>query len=43
VLVICRTGNRSDFAAKQLTDKGFSQVKNAVQGMSQWNGSLEQN
>ena len=43
VVVICRTGNRSDFAAKQLADNGFKRVKNAVEGMSQWNGSIEQN
>lgn len=42
VVVICRTGNRSDFAAKQLAEKGFTRVKNAVEGMSQWNGSTEQ-
>ena len=43
VVVICRTGNRSDFAAKQLADNGFKRVKNAVEGMTQWNGSIEQN
>lgn len=42
VIVICRTGNRSDFAAKQLAEKGFGRVKNAVEGMSQWNGATEQ-
>ena len=43
VIVICRTGNRSDFAAKQLQGKGFSRVKNAAQGMSEWDGDIEQN
>ncbi|MCJ1909839.1 sulfurtransferase TusA family protein [Planococcus ruber] len=43
IFVICRTGNRSDFAVKQLTEKGFSRVKNAVEGMSQWEGPTEQN
>lgn len=43
VVVICRTGNRSDFAAKQLAEKGFGRVKNAVEGMSQWDGATEQN
>ncbi|PKH10709.1 sulfurtransferase TusA family protein [Planomicrobium sp. MB-3u-38] len=43
VIVICRTGNRSDFAAKQLAHKGFGRVKNAVEGMSQWDGETEQN
>lgn len=42
VIVICRTGNRSDFAAKQLADKGFTRVKNAVEGMTQWDGATEQ-
>ncbi|WKA54533.1 sulfurtransferase TusA family protein [Planococcus shixiaomingii] len=42
-IVICRTGNRSDFAAKQLAEKGFERVKNAVQGMTEWNGPLEKN
>lgn len=42
VIVICRTGNRSDFAAKQLADKGFTRVKNAVEGMSKWNGPVKQ-
>ncbi|WP_422124291.1 sulfurtransferase TusA family protein [Planococcus sp. X10-3] len=42
VVVICRTGNRSDFAAKQLAEKGFARVKNAVEGMTHWNGSTEQ-
>ncbi len=42
VFVICRTGNRSDFAAKNLTEKGFGRVKNVVEGMTEWNGSTEQ-
>lgn len=43
VFVICRTGNRSDFAAKQLVEKGFSRVKNVSEGMSVWDGDIEQN
>jgi len=43
VFVICRTGNRSDFAAKQLTEKGFSRVKNVKQGMSEWDGNIVRN
>lgn len=43
VIVICRTGNRSDFAAKQLADKGFTRVKNAVEGMTKWDGETKQN
>ncbi|MDN7229407.1 sulfurtransferase TusA family protein [Planococcus sp. N064] len=42
VFVICRTGNRSDFAAKQLAEKGFGRVKNVVEGMSQWAGETKQ-
>src|SRR5699024_8884956 len=38
IYVICRTGNRSDFAAKALHKKGFKNVKNVVPGMTQWNG-----
>ncbi|AQQ54660.1 sulfurtransferase TusA family protein [Planococcus lenghuensis] len=41
IIVICRTGNRSDFAAKQLADNGFNRVKNAVDGMTEWNGPTE--
>jgi rhodanese-related sulfurtransferase/TusA-related sulfurtransferase len=36
--VICRTGNRSDYAAQQLTAKGFQNVKNVVPGMKEWTG-----
>ncbi|MCP2034784.1 rhodanese-related sulfurtransferase/TusA-related sulfurtransferase [Planomicrobium sp. HSC-17F08] len=42
VYVICRTGNRSDFAAKQLAEKGFTRVKNVNEGMSMWDGDIEQ-
>lgn len=41
IIIICRTGNRSDLASKQLAEKGFSQLKNAVEGMTQWNGPIE--
>lgn len=40
--VICRTGSRSDLAAQQLTEKGFSHVTNVVPGMTKWNGTTEQ-
>lgn len=40
--VICRTGSRSDLAAQQLTEKGFSNVTNVVPGMTKWNGTTEQ-
>lgn len=36
--VICRTGNRSDFAAQKLSQNGFSKVFNVVPGMSMWTG-----
>lgn len=36
--VVCRTGNRSDLAAQQLTTAGFKQVINVVPGMSDWTG-----
>lgn len=38
IYVICRTGNRSDFAAQKLTENGFNKVFNVVPGMSQWTG-----
>ncbi|MGD6842842.1 sulfurtransferase TusA family protein [Bacillus infantis] len=38
VYVVCRTGSRSDLAARMLDDKGFKNVKNVIPGMSQWNG-----
>ncbi|MGN9864532.1 sulfurtransferase TusA family protein [Bacillus swezeyi] len=41
VYVVCRTGNRSDLAAKQLTDHGFEDVENVVQGMAEWSGPVE--
>ena len=41
IYVICRSGNRSDFACQQLKEEGFTNVKNAVQGMVKWTGDLE--
>jgi rhodanese-related sulfurtransferase/TusA-related sulfurtransferase len=41
IYVICRTGNRSDMACKLLSEKGFSQVKNVLPGMTQWTGPIE--
>ncbi|PLS02527.1 sulfurtransferase TusA family protein [Neobacillus cucumis] len=38
IYVVCRTGNRSDFAAQKLAQKGFTNVINVVPGMSQWKG-----
>lgn len=41
--VICRTGNRSDFAAQKLAEKGFQNVKNVVPGMKDWTGPVDKN
>ncbi|MFO1445190.1 sulfurtransferase TusA family protein [Bacillus sp. Bva_UNVM-123] len=38
IFVICRTGNRSDFAAQKLAEKGFGKVMNVIPGMSEWSG-----
>lgn len=38
IYVVCRTGNRSDFAAQKLSENGFSKVINVVPGMSKWSG-----
>lgn len=41
ILVICRTGSRSDLACQLLADKGFKNVKNVISGMSSWTGPTE--
>jgi len=41
--IICRTGNRSDFAAQKLAAKGFKNVKNVVPGMKDWTGPIDKN
>lgn len=38
IFVVCRTGNRSDFAAQKLAEMGFSKVFNVIPGMSEWTG-----
>jgi rhodanese-related sulfurtransferase/TusA-related sulfurtransferase len=38
IYIVCRAGNRSDFAAQKLTENGFTNVINVVPGMSQWTG-----
>ncbi|HET7616497.1 MAG TPA: sulfurtransferase TusA family protein [Bacillales bacterium] len=43
IYVICRTGNRSDLAAANLSAKGFQNVKNVIPGMAEWNGPVEKN
>lgn len=40
IYVICRTGTRSDMAAKQLVAAGFTNVKNVLPGMATYNGEL---
>ncbi|MBT2689720.1 sulfurtransferase TusA family protein [Bacillus sp. ISL-47] len=39
--VICRSGSRSDLAAKKLTEKGFKNVVNVVPGMKDWTGPTQ--
>jgi len=43
IIIICRSGTRSDLACQLLTEKGFKNVKNAEQGMVQWIGPTEKN
>ncbi len=43
IYIVCRTGNRSDLAYNQLVEKGFKNVKNVVQGMVEWSGSIDKN
>ena len=40
IYVICRTGTRSDMAAKQLVAAGFTNVKNVLPGMASYHGEL---
>ncbi|MBT2215422.1 hypothetical protein F3157_16610 [Virgibacillus dakarensis] len=41
--IICRTGNRSDLAAQNLTEKGYKNVINVLPGMSTWDSPIEKN
>ncbi len=41
IYVICRTGTRSDLAAKQLAEAGFSKIYNVLPGMTGYEGELE--
>lgn len=41
IYVICRTGTRSDLAAKQLAEAGFTKVYNVLPGMFGYEGALE--
>ncbi len=40
IYVICRTGTRSDLAARKLSEKGFKKVFNVLPGISYWHGDL---
>ncbi|WP_301107579.1 sulfurtransferase TusA family protein [Sporosarcina sp.] len=40
IYVICRTGTRSDMAAKTLAKAGFTKVYNVLPGMTGWTGEL---
>lgn len=40
IYVVCRTGSRSDLAAKKLTEIGFTKVYNVLPGMTSWKGDL---
>ncbi|PGZ75223.1 hypothetical protein COE49_06415 [Bacillus sp. AFS029637] len=41
IYVVCRTGNRSDIACQMLKEKGYSNVKNVIPGMLEWQGNME--
>lgn len=41
IYVICRTGTRSDLAAQQLAQAGFTKVYNVLPGMTGYEGELE--
>ncbi|PGL82886.1 hypothetical protein CN931_13710 [Bacillus sp. AFS054943] len=41
IYVVCRTGNRSDVACHMLKEKGYSNVKNVIPGMLEWQGNIE--
>ena len=41
VYIICRSGSRSDMAAKKLAEKGFKKPINVVSGMKDWTGPTE--
>jgi rhodanese-related sulfurtransferase/TusA-related sulfurtransferase len=39
--IVCRSGARSDLAAKKLTEKGFENVKNVLSGIKDWKGPIQ--
>lgn len=40
VMVVCRSGRRSDYACQILQKQGFQNVHNVVPGMSGWSGPI---
>ncbi|PEK93883.1 sulfurtransferase TusA family protein [Bacillus mycoides] len=40
IYVVCRTGNCSDAACQMLKEKGYSNVKNVIPGMLEWQGNV---
>jgi rhodanese-related sulfurtransferase len=40
IVVICRSGNRSNEAAKLLEELGFTNIYNVNQGITSWDGPL---
>ncbi|MBE3595176.1 MAG: rhodanese-like domain-containing protein [Candidatus Carbobacillus altaicus] len=40
-ILVCRSGNRSHFAAEFLQQNGFPNVKNMLGGMISWDGDIE--
>lgn len=41
IYVICRSGTRSNMAAQQLAEAGFTNIKNVLPGMSRYEGELQ--
>ena len=41
IYVICRTGTRSDLAAQQLAEAGYTNIFNVLPGMTEYKGELE--
>jgi phage shock protein E len=41
ILLICRSGRRSVFAAEVLVEQGFQQLYNLEGGMLEWTGEVE--
>ncbi|GBF12447.1 rhodanese-like domain-containing protein [Tepidibacillus infernus] len=39
-LIVCRSGNRSEYATLFLLHQGFKKVKNIVGGMLDWTGKV---